>query len=283
MILDWKKHCKQIKKTHLLSRDDPSDNKSIMSQEAHYIKYLTVVEELKPLAKGKDNSAFKEWKKIENGTAAAFNGDPEQQFALFAKIYKFSKNIPPKVFERDYQPIKIYKSEIAFLNSLHVPLWMKQYWMMMLIYWKFASQFVKNVEITTTISNWAMRKANVTDKRYGLYQDKLAQQNRVGDGYVMSTAIYKKKNSRKYWFDWAVEESDEGFIEIKSLDKYEKALKLIVGYKEICPLCGKGFEITGRRQTNLCPSCYAEQRRKYKTSKQFEYRHREKPDEIEKK
>ena len=241
------------------------------------------MEELKPLAKGKDNSAFKEWKKIENGTAAIFDGDPEQQFALFAKIYKFSKNIPPKVFEREYQPIKIYKSEIAFLNGLHVPLWMKQYWMMMLIYWKFASQFTKSVEVTTTISNWAMKKVNLSNTWFSRHQDEIAQYNRTGDGYVMSTAIYKKKNSRKFWFEWAVEESDGSSIEIKSLDKYEKALKLITGYTEICPLCGKGFEITGRRQTNLCPSCYAEQRRKYKTSKDLERYYRKKSDKIEKK
>ena len=261
MILDWNAYCYKIHTTHKLNRIDPSDNKSIFSQETHYVRFLE-------LRKMSYRDIYYHWTKIKNGMAAAFQDDPEMQVATFGRIFKASANIPEKVFNQHYSPVKIYKSEIRFLNSIQAPVWVKQYWLVMLVYWKFVSQHKKNVELNTTLCNWAMRQTNVKDTFFGHHQDKIAEFNQHNGGHVMCTSLARRKHGGViYWFDWAIEKSDEEFIEIKNLDKVQKATKLIVGNTMICPECGKKFIASDKQHTDLCPECYKKQRRNYINNK----------------
>ena len=269
MILDWTTHCYYVYKTREFARDDPSDNKSLFSQETHYLKYW--------ILKGLDfKQIYLQWIRIKNGMAAAFKDDPEMQVATFGKIYQAAQNITEKPFKQHYVPIKIYQSEIVFLNNIKAPKWVKQYWLIMLIYWKFASQHTKYVEINTTLCNWAMRQTDLKDKFFGHHQDTIAQYNRLEDGYVLSSGIVNRRNIRNFWFGWAIEKSNEEFVEIKSLDKCKKALKLIDENTKICPKCGKKFIASAKSKTDLCPECYRLERRLYKTKKDFEAYHKEK-------
>ncbi len=245
MILDWSTQCYKIHKTRNLSRDDPSDNKSIFSQEAHYIKFLS----LKGLSY---RDIYFQWAKIKNGMAAVFKDEPEQMVATFARVYKSSLNVSEKVFKQHYTPVKLYKSEIKFLNSIEAPIWVRQYWLVMLIYWKFASQHTKNVEINGTLCNWALRQTDICNKRFGRHQDEIAQYNRTEDGYILSTGIAKKKNGRIYWFDWLKENNNGEIVEVKNLDNLKKALKLIVENKQTCPVCGKQFAFGGKCKRLMC-------------------------------
>lgn len=275
MILDWNAHCYKIHTTHKLDRSDPSNNKSIFSQETHYVKYLLMKNLTGP-------QILEYWRRIKNGMAAVFSDDPELRISTFGRIYKAAQNIPEKDFNRHYVPVKIYKSEINFLNKVDAPIWVKQYWMTMLIYWKFASQHTKNVNIDTTLCNWAMRHTSLKDTRFGLYQDKIAQYNHLKSGYVMNTGIIKSRNCRNYWFDWSVEKSNEEFVEIKNLDNCKTALKLLSGTRPKCRLCGKTFDLSLRRHTDLCPECYAIERKKVINENAKKYYHSKKADIIDK-
>ena len=274
MILDWSRHCYKIHQTRKLSRDDPSDNKSIFSQEAHYIKFLS----LKGLPY---RDIYFQWAKIKNGMASAFKDEPEQMTATFAKVYRTSLNIADKVFKQHYEPIHLYKSEINFLNSIKAPIWVRQYWMTMLIYWKFASQHTKNVEINSTLCNWALRQTNIANTKFGRHQDEIASFNKTDNGYVLSSGITKKKGGRTYWFDWANKEKDEVAIEVKNLDNIKKALKLIVENKQTCPVCGKQFAFGGKCKRLLCPTCYRKERKKLINAAAKKYYHTKKSDKIE--
>ncbi len=274
MILDWSVHCYKIHTTRKLDRDDPSDNKSIFSQETHYIKFLM-------LKNMPYRDIYYHWTRIKNGMASAFKDDPELQLATFGRIYKAATNLSDKSFKQHYAPIRIYKSEITFLNSIKAPIWVKQYWLMMLIYWKFASQHTKNVVIDSTLCNWAMRHTSVKDARYGLYQDKIALYNHIEEGYVLNTGIIKKKNCRNYWFEWVNEKNDEEFVEIKNLDKCGRALKLITGNIQVCPICGQQFVVSARQRTELCPECYRIERRKRENERTNKWHKQKRRDEIE--
>jgi len=276
MILDWSRQCYKIHQTRKLSRDDPSDNKSVFSQEAHYIKFLS----LKGLTY---RDIYFQWVKIKNGMASVFKDDPEAVAATFAKVYKSSLNIADKTFKQHYVPIKIYKSEIKFLNSVKAPVWVRQYWLAMLIYWKFASQHTKNVEINGTLCNWALRQTKLADNYFGHHQDEIASFNRVGDGYVLSSGIAKKKGGRIYWFDWAEKEKDDEAIEVKNLDNVKKALKLIVENRQTCSLCGKQFAFGGKCKRLLCPTCYEKERKKLINAASKKYYYSKKSEKIEEK
>lgn len=274
MILDWSTHCYKIHKTRKLSREDPSDNKSVFSQEAHYIKFLAL--------KGLEyKDIYFQWIKIKNGMAAAFRDDPEQQVATFARIYRSSENISEKTFKQHYAPVRVYKSEIRFLNSIKAPIWVRQYWLAMLIYWKFASQHTKNVEINGTLCNWAMRQTSVANQKFGRHQDEIARYNYFDGKHVMQSSILKKKNSRNYWFDWAIEKSDEEFVEIINLDKCKKALKLIIGNIQVCPNCGKDFVVSPKQHTSLCPNCYQKERKLRESKRINNYQKRKRLESID--
>lgn len=273
MILDWSRQCYKIHQTRKLSRDDPSDNKSIFSQEAHYIKFLS----LKGLAY---RDIYFQWAKIKNGMASVFKDEPEQMVATFARVYKSSLNISDKVFKQHYTPVKIYKSEIKFLNSIEAPVWVRQYWLVMLIYWKFASQHSKNVEINSTLCNWALRQTGICNKRFSRHQDEIAQYNRIESGYVLSTGIAKRKNSRIYWFDWANKEIGGDFVEIKNLDNPKKTLKIIVGNKKICPNCGREFTYGSKCKTLLCSECYEKDRKRRESNRINNFQKRKRLDQT---
>ena len=274
MILDWNAHCYKIHTTRKLDRSDPSNNKSIFSQETHYVRYLM----LKNVSKLK---IYEHWSRIKNGMAAVFSDDPELRIGTFGRIYKAAETIPERVFNMHYGAVKIYKSEINYLNAIQAPIWAKQYWLTMLIYWKFASQHTKNVNIDTTLCNWAMRHTDLKDTRFGLYQDKLAQYNHLEKGYVMNTGIIKSRNCRNYWFDWSIEKSNEEFVEIKNLDNCKKALKLIVANIKICPKCGKRFTTSSKTKTDLCPECYSQERKQRENERTNKWHKQKRRESIE--
>ena len=69
------------------------------------------------------SDSFGAWKKIKNGVAKLFDGDNEQQLIEFSHLYE--KSFKP-MYSNDrlktpLDPIKIYKSEIEYLNKLDVP------------------------------------------------------------------------------------------------------------------------------------------------------------------
>lgn len=271
MILDWNSHCYKIHKTKKLSRTDPSDNKSVFSQEAHYIKFLS----LRGLTY---KDIYFHWVKIKNGVAATFKDDPDQQVAAFFRIYKTSENISESVFKDHYAPIRLYKSEIEFLNKVKAPVWVRQYWLAMLIYWKFASQHQKRVPINSTLCNWAMRQTNVKDAYFGHHQDEIAKFNRLDNSYVMCTGLMKgKRGGVCYWFDWIQsKDGDEEYVEVKNLDKMKKTSKLITGNRAICPCCGKEFVVSSKQHTDLCPHCYTHNRKDYVAEKVRAFRKKQK-------
>ena len=128
-----------------------------------------------------------------------------------------------------------------------------------------------------------MRHTCVKDNFFGHQQDKIAQYNRLDSGYVLSTGIIKRRNGRNYWFDWVNEKSDEEFVEIKNLDNCKKALKLINASRQICPICGKEFELAPRQRTELCPECYRNERKRRENERTNKWHKQKRRDIIEKK
>lgn len=254
MILDWKKYCEEVYKTKKIRRDDPSDNKSVFSQESHYLKYLI----LQNLSK---EEIFQEWLKIKNGMASAFKDDIELQRVSFFKIYKSASNLPDDIYDRDYKSVHIYKSEITFLNKIKAPKWVKQYWLAMLIYWKFAIQYTKKVRIDATLCNWAMRQTDLKDTLYSHHQEKIAQFNSYEpQHFVIKSLINPNGGERYYKMDWSVEKAQENSYEVKNLSLIKKFTKSLVNNKEICPMCGREYEKTSHQKTSLCSSCYLKTR-----------------------
>lgn len=256
MILDWKKHCEKIHKTHMLERGDPSDNKSLFSQESHYIKYLEYI--------GLEyRDIFMNWAKIKNGIASAFKDDPEQRLSTFKSVCKAASNINVEVFEHYYKPIYIYEVEIKKINSVKAPKWVKQYWLSMLVYWKFAKQYSQKVRMGTTLCNWAMRHTSLKDCSFGHHRDEIAFYNNNPEGRIMEISFLNKSDLYFYSFEWVSEEYGEKQRrwKVSNINKFAKVIKMISSNFLICSKCGKLFEAKDKQRTSLCPECYKKHRR----------------------
>lgn len=265
VILDWKNYCEKVYKTKKFDRDDPSDNKSLFSQEAHYMKHLLLL----GLTPRQIND---EWLKLKNGMAHVFRDDPEMQQITFLKVYKSAEQIPDSIMEREYVPIRIYESESSFINNLDAPLWVKQYWYAMLIYWKFAAQYGKKVEINATLCNWALRQTDLVSTYYGHHQTQIGRYNQYEEGkFVLSSSVDSRRKSRYYWFSWLKNTTEDNFCEIKNLDKTKNAINNIISSKCVCPVCKRKFKPSIKQKTPLCPSCYLKKRRQDESARVNSY------------
>ena len=257
MILDWAKHCEKIYNTKELSRDDPADNKRHFAQEIIYLCYLRDV-----LGKN-ELQCYKEWKKITNGVASIFKDDEEQLLIEFNSLYKKSlgKKYQSINYSKKLNPVNIYNAEILFLNKLNVPMWVKQYWLCLLVYYKFMIQKYNRVQKTKTLNSWAIRQTEYKVKNYGgVCQDKIASykvnsskpiikdynkaSNETYPTYV--PAFLKKKGKIKYVCD--------------DIDQIKDILQLLKPTCKKCEVCGKKFPVNPKTKRNLCEKCYKKYR-----------------------
>jgi len=169
MIVDWARNCETIWNTKRLSTDTPEDIRQLFKQELIYLRYLVDVR------KYTKEECRSEWEQLANGSASMCLADPEDLSRGFAHTWSkaASFNIDPYHYDRPLQPIQIFQSEINFINSLPVPLWARQYWCALLVYYKFQRQNLtsdKEVTKTRTVTQWACRHCSgISNKKYALY------------------------------------------------------------------------------------------------------------------
>lgn len=242
--------------------DMSGDNKKIrVRQEILYLVYLRNV------LKYNKEQIFDEWLSIKNGTASFFISDKEQLTIEFSHL--FAKSEKPiynnHLLSTPLEPIKIFKSEINFLNSLDTPLWVKEYWFCLLFYYKFEVQNQKRVQLSTSLNNWCIKQCRSIKAKY--YHN------------APEEIVKSKKRLEKNIIDYHLKQSEEKYNsytpsflasdgEIKKiyycLDDIKKAIKLVKDIKIKCSKCGKSFVKTSKTKTTLCPQCYIDHRRESK-------------------
>lgn len=259
MILDWAKQCEKIHSTKELSRDDPSDNKRHYMQEVVYLCYLKNV-----LGKN-EVECYKEWKKIKNGIASIFADDEEQLLIEFVSMYRRAEN--KKYTGINYvtplEPVPIYNTEINFLNSADVPIWVKQYWLCLLVFYKFMRQKYQRIQKTKLLNAWAIRQTDYKKKNYGgNCQDTIAQYNKS----LESPAILDFTRTSTEHFPTYV----PNFIRNKGkvaylcsdINNIKEAFNLLTSNYKICDICGQKFIVNSKTKRTICEDCYKKYRKK---------------------
>ena len=275
LIVDWIKHCYKIDDTHRLDRDDPSDNKIYFKQEVTYIRFL--------INRGCDYDQCKEnWLALENGVASQFKGDREQLSAQFHKTFAKAKTRAYSSIDGSHilDPVPIYLSEVKRINSLKAPKWVKEYFLVLLIYSKFMSQKKEKVEYSTTLVNWALRQVSDKSRTFRSYRD---ARKVVADVIMKSKPrpikFFPIKGNERYTtysIPFCCSEGDV-VATIDSIDDLEhKIFGIIRSDTCVCRNCGTVFGINSKTKRDLCPGCYKTFRRGYKTMKDREYYHRKK-------
>ena len=264
MILDWAKQCKKIHTTKEISRDDPADNKQHYAQEIVYLCYLRYV------LKKTEVECYKEWKEIKNGVASVFKDDEEQLLIEFNSMYKKtnSKRYMSLNYTTELDPVTIYNAEILFLNRVNAPIWVKQYWLCLLVYYKFMAQRYNRVQKTKTLNAWAIRQSEYKHKDYGgICQDQIARYNKT----IKKPAIldYTKISTERYSI------YKPGFLKTKGkvkctcndINDIQQLFTLLKSNYKKCDICGKKFEVNSKTKRTICEKCY----RKYRIQRIIDY------------
>jgi len=264
LILDWINHCKTIEENNKLARDDPSDNKTIFKQEIVYIAYLINQGYTLEVIKNK-------WSQITNGSAHS-NGDTSQFIHLFEKAK--AKKYKQLISRPSLKPINIYKEEIDEINNLPIEYWEKQFFMGLLCYYKFAHQYHRTVEFSTTMINWLFRQIDFGNYKFRSYRDIRESVNRHNREYNPHLIkYYSVKNTGQYsTFTLSYyQKSGKTVAVISDLSQISKIFELLHKNTRICIKCGAEFSVTSKTKRDLCNSCYSLIRRLYKKEKSKEY------------
>ena len=161
-------------------------------------------------------------------------------------------------------PVSIFSSEVIFLNSLDVPLWVKQYWFTLLFYYKFAVQISAKVYKTPTLNAWCIRNTDYKDKRYGSKcQDKInSYQQEISDTIIRISSPVAGEKYGSYVPTFLQTTGDVVMV-AASINDLSAALRLITPPVIVCTSCGTIFEKKPKSKRTMCDNCYKEWRRKY--------------------
>ena len=261
--------------TGLLSRDDPSDNKVSFKQEVAYIRYLSYLGYTY-------DQCFACWLKIRNGIASqlSLSEDGVDLSLQFHKIYLKSKSKSYSFIEDPpLNPIFIYTSEIKKLNSIKADKWVREFFLMLLMYYKFCKQTSDAVEYSTTLVNWILRQVEYGEHRFRSYRDARGVITKVMREapfrFIKFAPITKKEKYSTYSIPFAHGCGDVAMM-IANPDQMKDAFYLLRDDTATCAECGIIFKINSKTKRNICEDCYKKYRRKYKTDKDREYYHRDK-------
>lgn len=268
MIVDWARNGEQIYQTKRLTLEDFADRKTTFRQEIMYIKYLQ-----EALGFNKEQCQ-QEWKQIINGSAADKINDPDECKIFFNFLWGRATSPQYNKFQcaKKLDPITIYQEELDFLNALQTPLWVKQYWCAMLIYYKFQKQ---NLPANTVFiqrnwlaSLWALSLTDSKEKRYSNLQDTIAQWQLRQGVPVMKYLVNGTLNLYHPEFI-----CDQGHVCIQIDNIEQSAIVLTYLVNQIrCSNCGEWFTRSEHCQRTLCLKCYTDMRKQRDAQNKRKYR-----------
>ena len=255
MIFNWYENSKQIHKTKLLTRNDGQDLKGQHSQEIAYVRYLLSLGLTKP-------EMFANFVSIKNGSAAIFSHSPEQQLTLFNSRLSKAKKLGPLTNEDNH--VIIYQKEIDYLNKLVAPLWVRQYWLGLLIWYKTIKKRYTVVIKDTKWYTWIMSKCK-NNYSYRKKVETLAEWNRRNKFPVrINTFDYdNKRGGYKYkasavsvTLKWCKTEGDV-LEDNVLLENFTDLFKYLRPAAFTCKECGQLYDIDKMNPNDLhmCPIC----------------------------
>ena len=273
MIVDWAKHCENIFTTKMLAREDPSDNKSYHKQEIIYLKFL------RDVGGYSDSQCFQEWKALKNGTAAEAGGSDDATLKYtYDRIRDQSVFMYKQVeYKKRLAPVHIYQKEVDFLNGIDAPVWIRQYWLVLLVYYKFVSQLYSRVYKSPTLNSWSIRQTEYKDKRFGSKcQDKISKcQIDMGEE-IMIISLPLRGEKHPSYVPKFIETEGAVARMVVSMENVGEALDLIQGMVGTCTECGATFPKNPKTKRNLCEKCYRKMRLEYFTQEYSSRKERQK-------
>lgn len=254
---------REINSKRLLSTHTFQTKKWHNEELVWLVKYLTAL-------KKTEAEIFETWKYFYQKDKPNYEEyDYKMIFGSFLKNSKKSKQIK---YNRPY----IYQEEIDYINSLPVPLWIRQYIFIILLH----SRTVGQEEFLFFQINEYKHFLSIKNTNVSLLQYQISK-------WLLQYGFAEKIEIKEHYdimpdSDYGGVEYDVDCIDVKFLihspvkhcvDKIKfetilDALDNIDNYivnEMVCPVCGKTFQIKTKQKVYICEDCYKKRRRQNKT------------------
>ena len=264
MIVDWARNSQQIHQTHRITDNAPEDRACIYKQEALYLKYLQNVLHYS------DEQCWEAWIAIANGNAAKNIGDTEGQRKIYSLVRQYMSTSEYEFYSyaNPLCPITIFRSEIDFLNKAPAPLWARQFWCALLVYYKFQRQNLNpqfdEVLKTRWVTSWAIRQVTgISQKYYSYHQDVLSHfQYQMPQRAILDRIHHSHDRTLRFFKPGFVASGGEIVCQLSTLQELPMALALLQARIGTCEECGAAFDIGPYTKRTLCKSCWTKKRRR---------------------
>lgn len=193
------------------------------------------------------------------------------------KIYEMAlkQNWPKNTTRTSFY---ITQKEIDYINTIEAPREFRIFILGIIIYGKYAKQQTGipmcNIRDRSYIYYLVTHKDEFNvGKRRSTYLNKLLSERdltRHGIKFYPASASLKNSFSgipktviafNADWIDW---DAESGYLVVNMEEDPFKLSDLVQDWQKKCPRCGDTYFVSKKSKTNLCPSCYNQQRRQYK-------------------
>ena len=250
MIFNWYQNCNTVWQNKHYTDNDAYDHKTIRKQETYLIRYFISV------CKYSVDATYERWLMVSGGTADLFKHDEEQCRLEFNALLKAARKIPTDGFNSEKVFVRLYQHEIDYLNQLDAPLWVRQYWLGMLFWYKYVDLQYPQVKASVSVEGWIFRQIDQEHEFKYKHTEINSWSRKNGIPFKKDVA----KSGPIIKADWTGRREGENkvVLVIKDPSEFIDHFNLLVSGTKVCKVCGRRFDFSSKTKRDICEKCWDE-------------------------
>lgn len=247
MVIDWYRNATRILSGKRLYDADKWDRRMKRAQEVNYLRFL-----IQRFGASRD-FAWKEWRRIENGTAKDLSYDEWAVERAFDRQWKQALALSATPLPERLPDVDVTFEELAYLDSLDAPIRVKQYWLDLLVVLKTKRAMGERLTPDKAIESYLMDWNLHLERADAAFRYVNKWSLRCGVPFPMSVS----NGAPRYVMpDWAMRGSKRFTVSLSQVDALYSLCGLLDRRSFHCPKCGGRFAKAEKAKTDLCGKCY---------------------------
>lgn len=244
MIFNWIENSKKILKEGKLSDLDDWEARRKWTQECAALRHARHT-------LGWDEDRCRSfWESLPNGMASAFSYDPAELGRAWDGLWDASGRLGPL---KPLARVPVTEGDVAYLDSLEAPLWVRRYWLSLLIWVRTERAMSGAAEYDGHVNAWLIRQA-APGKSVGNAERSIARWSRAcGRPFPIAAVLSGKTMRAAYVLDGRF---GGGPVAMEaSVEDLPSAWALLEGKTFVCRSCGDRFDSDRFGGRALCARC----------------------------
>ena len=244
MIFDWIRNSEKIIRERRLSDSDDWEARRKWTQECAMLRYARHT-------LGWDPDRCRElWAAIPNGMASVFSYDRTELEGAWANVWEAAVRLGPL---KPLPRVKVTEGDVAFLDSLEAPFWVRGYWMSLLVWIRTMRSLGEAAEYDGHVNAWLIRRV-APGKGVSNVERTLARWSRAcGRPFPLAVVPSGKGTKAVYVLDGRFGGGD--VVAEVTMDGLDEAVSLLEEKAFVCASCGRRFDSGRFGRRKLCEAC----------------------------